>query len=97
MISDLPTEIFGKSGGSHTNVFGVEIELLFLDSMVFMLPVMVYLSLDLIQFSKIFQGIRSAEIKFPNSHACFIEPPLAASVIFNTSQGYSQYTSLLLQ
>ena len=38
MISDLSTEIFGKSGGSHTNVFGVEIELLFLDSMVFMLP-----------------------------------------------------------
>ena len=39
MISDITTEIFGKSGGSHhTNVFGVEIELLLLDSMVFMLP-----------------------------------------------------------
>ena len=25
MISDLTTEIFGKSGGSHTNLFGVEI------------------------------------------------------------------------
>ena len=52
------------------NVFGVEIELLLLDPMVFMLHVMAYLSLDLIQFSKIFRGIRSAEIKFPNSHAC---------------------------
>ena len=66
-----------ENRGSHTNVFGVEIELLFLDCMVFMLPVMAYLSLDLIQFSKIFLGIRSAEIKFPNSHACFIEPLLA--------------------
>ena len=37
MISDLTTEIFGKSGGSHTNVFGIEIGLLLLDSMVFML------------------------------------------------------------
>ena len=55
MISDLTTEIFGKLGGSHTNVFGVEIELLRLDSMVFMLPVMVYLSLDLIPFSKKFR------------------------------------------
>ena len=70
MISDLTTEIFGKSGGSHTNVFEVEIGLLLLDSMVFMLPVMEYLSLDFIQFSKKFRGIRSAEIKFPNSHAC---------------------------
>ena len=41
MISDITTEIFGKSGGYHPmNVFWVEIELLPLDSMVFMLPVM---------------------------------------------------------
>ena len=44
MISDLTTEIFRKSGDSHTNVFGAEIELLLLDSIVFMLPVIVYLS-----------------------------------------------------
>ena len=45
MISDITTEIFGKSGGSHhTNVFEVEIELLLLGYMVFMLPVMAYLS-----------------------------------------------------
>ena len=62
MISDITTEIFGKSGGSHTNVFGVEIDLLF-DFMVFMVPVMAYLSLDRIQFSNIFHGIRSPEIK----------------------------------
>ena len=46
MISDITTEIFGKSGGSHKNVFGVEIELP-LDFMVFMLPVMAYLKLHL--------------------------------------------------
>ena len=69
MIGDITTEIFGKSGGSHTNVFGVEIELLLLYSMVFMLPVMAYLSFYLIQFSNISRRVRSAEIKFPNSHA----------------------------
>ena len=58
MTSDITTEIFGKSGSSHhTNVFGAEIELLILDSMVFMLPVLVYLSLDFIRFSKIFRGL----------------------------------------
>ena len=61
MISDITAEIFEKSGGSHRTNEGF-----LLGSMVFMLPVMAYLSLILSNFRKFSRCLQHA----PRAPSC---------------------------